>query len=190
MLFGWPGFLEDKTLVASYIVAAVAMLAAVFYLFLRLRAYVSTTYMLVVALLLIYGPASLIYTLTLGRPHFLISWLLFGIINDPHDIFVRIRSTIPDFDTVVISMNVSLALMYAGVIAGIELVNRLAPIMAAKEALALSSWNSEALQDEDSTGRLLLVAILVLALFMLYISISEKHLSIITHFFSIKDNDD
>jgi len=190
MLFGWPGFLEDKTLVTSYIIAATAMLATVFYLFLQLRAYLSTTYMLVVALLLIYGPASLIYTLTLGRPHFLISWLIFGVINDPHDIFVRIRSRLPDFDAVVISMNLSLALMYAGVIAGIETVNRLAPIRAAKEALALSNWNSQPLRDEDSTRRLLLTAILILALFMLYVSISEKHLSIITHFFSIKDNDD
>jgi hypothetical protein len=68
MVFGWPGFLEDKVLVASYIVAAVAMLVTIFYLFLRLRAYVTTTHMLIVALLLIYGPASLIYALTSGRP--------------------------------------------------------------------------------------------------------------------------
>src|SRR5690242_19681081 len=118
MLFGWPGFLDDKVLVASYAAAAAAMVATVLYLFLRLRPYVTTTYMLVVALLLIYGPASLIYTLSSGRAHFVISWLFFGVINPPHEIFARIKSKIPDFDAVVISMNFSLALMYAGVVAG------------------------------------------------------------------------
>jgi hypothetical protein len=189
MVFGWPGFLEDKTLVASYIVAALAMLTTVFYLFLRLRAYVTTTYMLVVALLLIYGPASLIYTLTSGRPHFVISWLFFGVVNTPHEIFDRIKSKISDFDAVVVSMNFSLTLMYAGVIAGIEAVNRLAPARVAKEEIALSSWSSQPLQDEIGAHRLLLAAISALALFMLYVSIAEHHLATIIHFFSIKDND-
>src|SRR5689334_14809387 len=119
MIFGWPGFLEDKWLIASYGVAAVAMLTAVFYLFLRLRPFVTTTYMLLVGLLLIYGPASLLYTITSGRPHFLISWC-FGVINVPHEIFAHIKAKVSDFDAVIASMNISLALMFAGVIAGIE----------------------------------------------------------------------
>jgi hypothetical protein len=189
MVFGWPGFLENDVLVASYIVAALAMSMTAFYLLLRLRAYVTTTYMLVVALLFIYGPASLIYTLTSGRPHFLLSWLFFDVINSPHEIFGRIKSKISDFDAVVISMNFSLALMYAGVMAGIEAVNRLAPLRIAKEQVALSNWNSQPLQDDDGAHRLLLAAISALALFMLYVSIAEHHLATIIHFFSIKDND-
>ena len=189
MVFGWPGFVDDKMLIASYVAAAAAMLATAFYLFLRLRPYVTTTYMLVVALLLIYGPASLIYTLTSGRPHFVISWLFFGAINPPHEIFGRIKAKISDFDAVVISMNFSLALMYAGVIAGIEAVGRLAPGMVANEHIALLNWNSQRLQSESGNDRLLLGAIAAVALFMLYVSISENHLATITHFFSIKEND-
>jgi hypothetical protein len=189
MVFGWPGFFEDKTLLASYLLAATAMLATIFYLFLRLRPYVTTTYMLVVALLLIYGPASLIYTATSGRPHFLTSWLIFGVINDPHEVFARIRAKISDFNAIVTSMNISLALMYAGVIAGIELVNRLAPVRAANEGAALSRWSSDPLQDNNRTHPLLLATILTLSLFMLYVSISEKHVSVITHFFAMSDND-
>jgi hypothetical protein len=146
--------------------------------------------MLVVGLLLIYGPASLIYTATSGRPHFLISWLVFGVFNVPHEIFSRIRSKITDFDAIVISMNFALALMYAGVIAGIELVNRLAPVRASHEAQALSSWRSDPLQGDSRIHYLLLATILALAMFMLYVSISEKHATVIAEFFSIKDNNE
>jgi hypothetical protein len=77
MVFGWPGFFRRQgALAASYVVAAFAMLATVFYLFLRLRAYVSTTYMLVVALLLISTVRRWIHTLTSDRTHFLFSWAI------------------------------------------------------------------------------------------------------------------
>jgi hypothetical protein len=145
--------------------------------------------MLIVALLLVYGPAALIYTLTSGRPHFVISWLFYGVINPPHEIFARIKSKIPDFDAVVVSMNYSLALMYAGVIAGIETVNRLAQKKATKAESATSNWSAQHLQDEIGTHRALLAAISALALFMFFVSIAENHLAIITHFFSLKEND-
>jgi hypothetical protein len=188
MVLDWPGFLDNEMLMTSYVIAAAAMLATVFYLFLRLRPYVTTTYMLIVALLLIYGPASLVYTLTEGRAHFVISWL-FGVINPPHEIFATIRSKVPDFDAVVISMNISLALMYAGIITGIEAVNRVAPLQVAREGRSLSDWNSQPLRAGIINDRLLLAAISVTALFMLYVSISENHLATIAHFFSIKEND-
>lgn len=189
MVIGWPGFLDNKLLVASYAVAAAMMLMVIFYLFFRLRPYVTTTYMLVVGLLLIYGPASLVFTLTSGRPHFVIGYLLFGARNPPHEIFERIKSKVSDFDGIIVSMNLSLALMYAGVIAGIETLNRVAPTWAVKEASALANWNSQPLRNDGGADRLLLAAISALALFMLYVSISEHHLATIIQFFSIKDND-
>ena len=66
-------------LFASYAAAAAAMILAALYLFLRLRLYLTTTSMLLGSLLLVYGPASLSFTLSSGEYGFLIRQLLGGI---------------------------------------------------------------------------------------------------------------
>jgi hypothetical protein len=73
-------------LFASYVTAAVAMIGATLYLFLRLRLYVTTTTMLVSSLLLIYGPCALSFTLSGGEYGFLIHPLL-GNITVPSSMF-------------------------------------------------------------------------------------------------------
>src|SRR3984893_5901077 len=118
--------LEMSLLSVSYAAAAAAMLAAALYLFLRLRLFLTTTTMLLGSLLLIYGPLFLSYTLSSGEPQFLIHRLT-GSVGVPHPIFSIIRAKVPDFDVVITAVNFSVALMYAGIIAGIEAVDKLMP---------------------------------------------------------------
>jgi hypothetical protein len=163
------------------------MLTATLYLFLRVRLFITTTTMLIGSLLLIYGPATLSYTLSSGESAFLIHRLT-GVAGQPHEIFGLIKARVSDFDGAVIAMNFSIALMYAGIIAGIELVNRIAPARAAATETAISNWNKQTLQDDIGSHRVLLVVISALVLFMLYVSISEHHIATISKFFSIRDN--
>src|SRR5438105_3375951 len=110
----------------SYVVAAAAMCAAAIYLFLRLRPFVTTAAMLIAALLLIYGPAALSFTLSSGESALLIHRLL-GTVGTLQPIFPKIKAKVSDFDSVIVAMNFSIALMYVGTIAGIEIVDRLFP---------------------------------------------------------------
>ena len=120
----------------SYAAASFAMLAAALYLLLRLRLFVSTATMLVASLLLIYGPAALSFTLSGGQYAFLIRPLL-GKADIPSSMFPMMSGKVGDLGPVIIAINFSLALMFAGVIAGIESVNRLLPRRAAAtDALA------------------------------------------------------
>ena len=168
----------------SYATAIAAMLGATLYLIFRSRLFISTTTILIGALLLIYGPAFLSYTLSSGEKYFLFN-LLSGVVGEPHPIFSIIKAKVPDFDAIIVSMNFAIALMYVGVIAGIEVVNRFAPRRAAATEVALSNWSSRTLQDGQDDHRLLIIVISALALFMLFISLTEHHLAIISTFFSI-----
>jgi hypothetical protein len=169
----------------SYAVALAAMLGATFYLVLRMRPFITTTTMLIGMLLLIYGPAALSYTLSFGEPGFLIHRLT-GVAGVPHEIFGLIKAKVADFDGIIVAMNFSIALMYAGIIAGIELINRIAPTRAAAAETAISNWNRQTLQDDIGSHRALLIAISALVLFMLYVSISESQIATILNFFSIR----
>lgn len=173
---------------ASYAVAAAAMLVTALYLFLRLRLYVTTATMLVGSLLLIYGPAFLSYTLSSGEPSYLISRLT-GLTGSPHPIFAIIKAKIPDIDAVVIAANFSIALMYAGIIAGIEAVDLLFPRRIAAMRAALSKWNAESLHDDIGGPHVLLMVILALTALMLLYSITEDHIATIWQFMSIPTDD-
>lgn len=173
----------------SYVVAAAAMLCAALYLIFRLRLFVTTSVMLLGSLLLIYGPAFLSYTLSSGAQSFLIRWAL-GLSTTAHPIFSIIGSKVPDTDAVITSMNFAVALMYTGIIGGIEGVTRFCPERAAAVQSAVSGWTAQPLQDEFADHRPLLMAILVLALFMVLISVTEDHFGQIAHFFSIKGDND
>jgi len=172
-------------LAVSYAAAAAAMLVAVLYLFLRLRPFISTTTILLGSLLIIYGPACLSYTLSSGEHSFLINRLT-GVLLGPGEVFSRISAKVPDLDAVIVAMNLSLALMYLCIIAGIEIVGKFAPRAVAVAEIAKSNWTGQSLQDDVGNDRILLVTISALALFMLAISVAEHHLSTISNFFSIK----
>jgi hypothetical protein len=97
-------------LAVSYAVAPAAMLGATPYLVLRMRPFITTTSILIGGLLLIYGPATLSYTLSSGEPAFLIHRLI-GVAGQPREIFRLIKAKVSDFDGVAVAMNFSLALM-------------------------------------------------------------------------------
>jgi hypothetical protein len=176
-------------LTVSYAAAAAAMFVAALYLFFKLRLFLTTTTMLIGSLLLIYGPAFLSYTLSAGEPGFLINRLS-GSVGVPHPIFSIIKAKVSDLDAVVIAMNLSIALMYAGIITGVEAVDRLIPKRVATMRTALTNWNAQVLQDEIRDHRILLTVILALVVLMLFFSITENHISTIWNFLSISGHDD
>jgi hypothetical protein len=175
-------------LAVSYVVATVAMLAAASYLLLRLRLFLTTTTMLLVSLLLIYGPTFLTFSLSSGEPQFLIHKLL-GEVGAPHPIFSIIRTKIPDLDPVISTMNLSIALMYIGIIAGIEMVDRLIPRRIAMMRNAVTNWSAQKLHDDTGGHHILMIVIFSLLLLMSYVLIREHQISTIRHFFSITSGD-
>ena len=172
----------------SYAAAAAAMLIAALYLFLRLRLYLTTTTMLVGSLLLIYGPAYLSYTLSSGEPGFLINRLA-GATGQAHPIFAIIGNRVSDLDAVMIAMNLSIALMYIGIIAGIEAVDWLLPKRTAVMSAALTHWDHQELRDDIGGSHILLLAITALVVLMSYHSIKEGHIATIWNFLSIPGGD-
>jgi hypothetical protein len=172
---------------ASYIIAAVAILGATFYVYFKSRLFLTATTMLLGSLLLIYGIEYVIYTLTGGERTFLIHRML-GEIGVAQPVFSNIKKTVPDFNAVLISMNFSIALMYAGIIGGIEIVDRTFPKQISTMDVALLGWNAQPLRDPIGGSRILIFLISALILFMLSVSIAENHLGTIANFFSITDD--
>ncbi|MGA7806003.1 hypothetical protein [Bradyrhizobium sp.] len=172
-------------LTASYLTAAAAMIAAALYLFLRLRLYLTTTTMLLGSLLLVYGPASLSFTLSSGEYGHLIRPLLADVVVPP-SMFPKMTSKVGDLGPVITAVNFSLSLMYLGLIVGIEIVNRWFPARAAATEAALAGWSGRTAQDDMSDHRPLLVVVLALAVVMLVFSIGENHIGMIRQFFAIK----
>jgi hypothetical protein len=173
----------------SYAAAAAAMCGAAIYLFFRLRLFLTITTMLVGSLLLIYGPLFLSYTLSSGERAYLIH-LLSGVAGPPHEIFSIIKVKIPDLGAVITAMNFSIALMYAGIVVGIEAVDRLIPKRIALMRTALTNWNGQALHDDVGDHRGLLIVILALLALMSFFSIMENHIATIWHFLSIKGDEE
>jgi hypothetical protein len=157
----------------SYVIAALAIYCAGLYLFYRLRLYLTASSMLLGFLLLVYGPAYLAYML-FRRPISVVD--------------LRISNSL-NLDNAIVSLNLSIAIMFICVIAGIELVDRLAPHSAKALQKAISSWNLQPLSGGRSKSWPLLFAVLALALFMAWISLKEGHLAILKGFLSVSGNE-
>jgi hypothetical protein len=175
-------------LVASYVVTSFAICGAAIFLCVRLRLFLTATTMLLASLLLIYGPAYLSFMLSSGEKSMVIARLS-GSMGGKSVIFSIIEAASADFNAVVIAMNFSVALMFAGVAAGVEIVDRLVPKRVAAMQVSLAGWNSQPLKDDVGGSRVLLVAIAGLALFMAWVSIRENHLGIINAFLSIRGDE-
>ncbi|OCK58347.1 oligosaccharide repeat unit polymerase [Bradyrhizobium sp. LMTR 3] len=159
---------------ASYVSAALAIYVAGLYLVYRLRLYVTASSMLLGFLLFVYGPAYLIYMLV-RRPISVVD--------------LRISNSL-NFDDVVISLNLSIAIMFVCVIAGIEFVDRLAPRSGRALRQVISDWNFQPLRSGgESRPWLLLIAIVALVLFMAWISLSEHHVATVAGFLSVSGNE-
>jgi hypothetical protein len=175
-------------LVVSYTFASLTMCGAALYLFYRLRFYVTASTMLVGSLLLIYGPAYLSFVLSSGEKAMVLRRLL-GSMGGKSLIFGTIEAASADFGAILIAMNFSIALMFIGVVVGIELIDRLMPMQVARMQAALPAWNSQPLMDDTGGSRVLLAAISVSVLMMAWISMSEHHLATIREFLSISGDE-
>jgi oligosaccharide repeat unit polymerase len=158
---------------ASYVITALAIYVAGLYLIYRVELYFTASSMLLGFLLLVYGPAYLAYML-FRRPVSVVD--------------LRISNSF-NFDDIVVSLNLSIAIMFVSVIAGIELVDRLAPVSAKALQLAISGWNLQLLSGGRAKPWPLLIVIVALGLFMAWISVKEHHLAIIEGFLSITGNE-
>lgn len=175
-------------LVVSYITASTAMLVAALYLALRLRPFVTTTSMLLSALLLVYGPASLIFMASGGQFHYLLRSLS-GEKTFPPSMFPTMAAKVGGLEPVITDINFSLGLMYLGVIAGIELMNRALPLRASATDVAVAGWSRQSIGDDKRVHRVLLIAVLACFGVMLFYAVRENHLGTVAHFFSIeRDN--
>jgi oligosaccharide repeat unit polymerase len=157
----------------SYVIAALAIYSAGLYISYRLKLYLTASSMLLGFLLFVYGPTYLAYML-LRRPVSVVD--------------LRISDSL-NFNDVVISLNLSIAITFVGVIAGMEFVDRLAPRSAQSLRKALSEWNLQPLSGGGDKPWPLLFAILALSLFMLWISLKEGHLAIIAGFLSVSGSE-
>jgi hypothetical protein len=158
---------------ASYVIAALAIYSAGLYLVYRLKLYITASSMLLGFLLFVYGPAYLAYML-FRRPISVVD--------------LRISNSL-NFDDAVVALNLSIAIMFVCVIAGIEFVDRLAPRSAQALQKSISGWNLQPLSGGRSKPWPLLFAILALALFMAWISLKEDHFGIIAGFFAVSGNE-
>lgn len=171
-------------LVVSYAVAALVMGSAAIYLYVRLRLFLTATSMLLGSLLLIYGPAYLSFMLSSGEKSMVIERLS-GSVGGKSPIFSIIHAASADFPAIMTAMNFAVALMFVGVIAGIEIVDRLMPTRIAAMQVSVADWNSQPLKDNVGGSRILLAIIIGLTLFMAWVSIKENHIDLIKGFLSI-----
>src|SRR3981081_2679757 len=151
---------------ASYLLAALSMLGAACYLFYKSRGYISAASMLLGFLLLLYGPVYLVYMLYYNQG----------------SVIYRELAKAPYFDEATISLNFALSIMYLGCVAGIELVDRIGRRSNDRINHALESWNTQSLKGSPRFDRLLIMVNLALAAFMIWVSIREHHLAIVSGF--------
>jgi hypothetical protein len=151
---------------ASYLLAALSMLGAAGYLFYKSRGYISAASMMLSFLLLLYGPAYLVYMLYYNQ----------------ESVIYRELAKAPYFDEATISLNFALSIMYLGCVAGIELVDRIARRSNDRLNRALDSWNVKLPKGDRRFAGLLIAVNLALAAFMIWVSIREHHLAIVSGF--------
>jgi hypothetical protein len=153
---------------ASYLLAALSMLGAAGYLFYKSRGYISAASMLLSFLLLLYGPVYLVYMLYYNQ--------------ESESVIYRELAKAPYFDEATISLNFALSIMYLGCVIGIELVDRIAWRSNERLNHALESWSFKLLGGDRRFAGLLIAVNLALAAFMIWVSIRENHLAIVSGF--------
>jgi hypothetical protein len=122
--------------------------------------------MLLSFLLLLYGPVYLVYMLYYNQ----------------ESVIYHELAKAPYFDEATISLNFALSIMYLGCVAGIELVDRIARRSNERLNRALESWNVNLLKGDRRFAGLLIAVNLALAAFMIWVSIREHHLAIVSGF--------
>src|SRR5260221_448262 len=151
---------------ATFLLAALSMVGAAIYLIKKTRGFISATSMLLSFVLLLYGPAYLIYMLYY---------------NQDSLIYRELMKT-PYFDDASVSLNLAISITYLGCIIGIELIDRLAPRRTKKLTQALEDWNTHPLRSASWVDGWLIAANVALIAFMAWTSIREHHLAVISGF--------
>lgn len=153
----------------TYVIAALSMYCATLYLVYRLKCYLTTSSFLLAFLLLVHGPAYLVYMLSRGPGS---------------TIYERVAYQ-ENFDSVVVSLNVSIALMFLCIIVGVEVVDRLMPAGVKQLRLGLSAWNDQRLKSGTRRPWLLLTIVTLAAAYMAVVSLKEHHLSVIAGYLAV-----
>ena len=122
--------------------------------------------MLLGFLLIVYGPAYLGYM----------------VLRRPSSVVDRRISNSLNFDDIVVSLNLWIAIMFVCVIAFFQIVDRLATRSARSVAAAISGRNLPPLSGVRAKPWSLLIVILALGLFMAWVSEKEQQLTIIVFF--------
>ncbi|MCK1406666.1 hypothetical protein [Bradyrhizobium sp. 76] len=151
---------------ATFLLATLSMLGAAIYLVKKTRGFISATSMLLGFLLLLYGPAYLVYMLYYNQ----------------NSLIYRELMKTPHFVEATASLNLAIAITYLGCIFGIELIDRLAPRKAKKLVQTLEHWNADPIRSTSSVDRWLIAANAVLIAFMAWTSIREDHVAVILGF--------
>ncbi|MFB6451673.1 hypothetical protein [Bradyrhizobium tunisiense] len=155
--------------VASYALVMLAMIGAAAYLIFRSDRFVSASTMLISFLLLVYGPAYLLYML----------WRL-----PISAVDMQISQSV-HFPEITVALNLAIALMFVSVVAGIELINRLMPGAVKSTRDGLKNWSHQPLARPPSGEMWLLGIGFLLAVFMLWVSYREHHLQIVLGYLSV-----
>ncbi|MET4214270.1 MULTISPECIES: hypothetical protein [Bradyrhizobium] len=151
---------------ATFLLAAFSMLGAAIYLVKKTRGFISATSMLLSFLLLLYGPAYLVYMLYY---------------NQDSPIYRELMKS-PYFNEASASLNLAIAMTYLGCIIGIELIDRLAPRRAQKLTQTLQDWNANPLRSASSVDGWLIAVNATLIALMAWTSIREHHIAVISGF--------
>ncbi|NOJ50681.1 hypothetical protein [Bradyrhizobium archetypum] len=157
----------DPMTAASFLLATSSIFGAALYLFYRCRGRISATSMLLSFLLVLYGPAYLVYMLYYNQSSFIYQELMQA----------------PYFDEAVKSLNLAITILYLCCILGIELIDRLAGRRTKKLTEALDNWNAHPPRSVFRfRGWLIAVNIGLIAL-MIWTSMRELHLAVILGYF-------
>lgn len=151
---------------ATFVLAALSMLGGAIYLVKKTQGFISASSMLLSFLLLLYGPAYLVYMLYY---------------NQESLIYRELMKT-PYFDEAAASLNLAIAMTYLGCVSGIELIDRLAPRRAQKLTRTLHDWNANQLRSASSVDGWLIAANVMLIALMAWTSIREHHIAVISGF--------
>jgi hypothetical protein len=150
---------------ASFLLASLSMSGTTAYLFYKTRGRISATSMLLGFLLLLYGPAYLLYMLYYNQR---------SLIN-------RELMQAPYFEDAVNSLNLAISLLYLCCIVGIELVDRLAGQRTRNLTETLNNWNAYPPRSVSGFEERWLIAIIIaLIAFMGWVSAREHHLAVIS----------
>jgi len=158
---------------ATYIIAALSMYCAAIYVVYRMGLYITSSSILFAFLLVVHGPAYLVFMLFRG----------------PQSIMYRHIARVDDFNSIVMSMNLSIALLFAGIIAGTEAVNYIAPARVREVERAVAAWNEQRLEAGESHSVCVMLAVILSLIFMLFVSFDEHHLSVLMGYLAVSGDE-